>query len=293
MAQTADSLQYGAMSHEIDIPSLLRSGLGGAALFAVFAFVEAALPGGGRGDGRISRIALNLSMPLLGALLLAVVPFSTTIAATIAEREGLGLFQQVPAPAAIVLATALLLRTFLAYWLHRAAHRWTWLWRMHRVHHSDPAFDLSLAVRHHPFEALVAVAVYGSAGIALGLPVWAALIIDTIMLAAAFWEHIDASIPAPLRRPIAGWLTTPEWHRVHHSAYQPETDSNFGSLLVGWDRLFGTYRAPAADGPDRIGLGEASDLLAGSWLAQLASPFESDRRWAGADARLPFSQNRR
>ncbi len=293
MAQPADSLQYGSMSFDIDTDSLLRSGIIGATLFAVFALIEAALPGGRRSEARVARIALNLSMPLFGALILALVPFSTTIAAAIAERHGLGLFQHVPAPAAIILAVALLVRTLLADWLHRAAHRWAWLWRIHRVHHSDMAFDLSLAIRHHPFEALVALAVYGAAGLALGLPVWAALAVDTIMLAAAFWEHIDASIPAPLRRHIGGWLTTPEWHQVHHSAYQPETDSNFGSLLVGWDRLFGTFRAPAAAGPDRIGLGEASDLLAGSWVAQLASPFDSDRRWHGADRRLSFGQNRR
>ncbi len=277
---------------DIDIDALLRSGVAGAALFAIFALIEAALPGGGKGDSRISRIALNLSMPLIGALLLALVPFSTTIAAAIAEREGFGLFQQIRAPAAIILAVALLIRTLLVYWLHRAVHHWAWLWRIHRVHHSDTAFDLSLALRHHPFEALIAVAVYGSMGLVLGLPVWAALAVDTIMLAAAFWEHIDASLPEPVRRRIGGWLSTPDWHRIHHSADQPETDSNFGSLVVGWDRLFGTFRNPTAAGPDRIGLGAASDLRAGSWVAQLASPLDSDHRWRGTGGRLHISPPR-
>ena len=292
MAQVGLTLQYGSMLVDIDIDALLRSGAAGAALFAAFALIEAALPGGRNADSRVRRIALNLSMPLIGAILLVLVPFSTTIAAAIAEREGIGLFQQVRAPGAIVLAVALLVRTLLAYWLHRAAHHWAWLWRIHRVHHSDTAFDLSLALRHHPFEALIAVAVYGSASLALGLPVWAALTVDTIMLAAAFWEHIDASLPEPVRRRIGTWLTTPDWHRIHHSAEQPETDSNFGSLVVGWDRLFGTFRLPTAAGPDRIGLGAASDLLAGSWVAQLASPIDSDHRWRGADPRLHISPPR-
>ena len=292
MAQPDLTHQYGSMFVDIDIDALLRSGAAGAALFAIFALIEAILPGGGKSDSRIKRIALNLSMPLIGAILLALVPFSTTIAAAIAEREGIGLFQQIRAPAAIILAVALLVRTLLVYWLHRAAHHWAWLWRIHRVHHSDTAFDLSLALRHHPLEALIALALYGSMGLVLGLPVWAALAVDTIMLAAAFWEHIDASLPEPVRRRIGTWLTTPDWHRIHHSADQPETDSNFGSLVVGWDRLFGTFRNPTADGPDRIGLGAASDLRAGSWVAQLSSPFDSDRRWRGADGRLHISPPR-
>jgi sterol desaturase/sphingolipid hydroxylase (fatty acid hydroxylase superfamily) len=37
-------------------------------------------------------------------------------------------------------------------------------------------------------------------------------------------------------------MSTPNWYRVHHSAHQPETDSNYGCLFTVWDRMFGTAR---------------------------------------------------
>lgn len=41
---------------------------------------------------------------------------------------------------------------------------------------------------------------------------------------------------------------TPDVHRVHHSARVDESQSNYGSILTWWDRLFGTYRAEPAGG---------------------------------------------
>jgi sterol desaturase/sphingolipid hydroxylase (fatty acid hydroxylase superfamily) len=42
-----------------------------------------------------------------------------------------------------------------------------------------------------------------------------------------------------------GWLdkmfNTPSTHRVHHGTNSQYIDSNYGNLLMIWDRLFGTY----------------------------------------------------
>jgi sterol desaturase/sphingolipid hydroxylase (fatty acid hydroxylase superfamily) len=37
-------------------------------------------------------------------------------------------------------------------------------------------------------------------------------------------------------------MATPNWHRIHHSSYQPNTDSNYGCLFNIWDRVFRTAR---------------------------------------------------
>ena len=37
-------------------------------------------------------------------------------------------------------------------------------------------------------------------------------------------------------------IVTPDLHRIHHSAWQPETDSNFGAVFPQWDLLLGTFR---------------------------------------------------
>jgi len=59
---------------------------------------------------------------------------------------------------------------------------------------------------------------------------------------------------------------------VHHSSSQPQTDSNYGSLLTLWDRMFGTYRVPSSS-DFQIGLAEPRDSRVDSLWWQLKSPF--------------------
>ena len=35
---------------------------------------------------------------------------------------------------------------FFFYWMHRAKHRWNWLWRLHETHHSSRDLDETLSV---------------------------------------------------------------------------------------------------------------------------------------------------
>jgi hypothetical protein len=53
-------------------------------------------------------------------------------------------------------------------------------------------------------------------------------------------------IPAVLGGERCGWLrmiiVSPNMHRVHHSDWQPETDSNFSSIFSWWDRLGRSFR---------------------------------------------------
>ena len=53
-----------------------------------------------------------------------------------------------------------------------------------------------------------------------------------------------------------GWIVSPAFHRVHHSADRSESGKNLSMLLTVWDALFGTraivkrpasYGLPAAD----------------------------------------------
>jgi hypothetical protein len=42
---------------------------------------------------------------------------------------------------------------------------------------------------------------------------------------------------------------------VHHSAWKPETNSNFGAVFPIWDVVFGTFRAAPRDGHEQMRLG--------------------------------------
>ena len=49
---------------------------------------------------------------------------------------------------------ALLALDVARYGEHALLHRVPLLWRLHRVHHSDPQYDCTTALRFHPVEAL-------------------------------------------------------------------------------------------------------------------------------------------
>jgi exosortase len=70
----------------------------------------------------------------------------------------------------------------------------------------------------------------------------------------ALYSHANLRLEPSLDRLLRRILVTPSQHAVHHSDLQPETDSNYGSVLTIWDRLFGTYVDPQDARIPRFGL---------------------------------------
>ena len=260
-------------------------------LFVFFAAVELF----GRGFGSppntsLGRMSTNFGLVVISAVVALVVPLSSMAGALLASANGWGLFNVWLAPWWIVIVVALVARTLAGYWIHRAMHAVPWLWRIHRVHHSDTHFDLTLSLRSHPFDALLRMMVFAGVSLALGLPIWAVLLVEVALTAANFWEHVDATLPPMMQRALGTVLVTPAAHRLHHSAWQPQTDSNFGAGLIVWDRLFGTYRSPQAEQAERIGLGDAHDHAASNLWQQLLLPFadaDADAEESRAVSRSP------
>jgi sterol desaturase/sphingolipid hydroxylase (fatty acid hydroxylase superfamily) len=79
-----------------------------------------------------------------------------------------------------------------------------------------------------------------------------------------------------------------EPHRWHHSRTLQEANSNYGSNLIIWDLLFGTFFLPRdRQPPEAIGIGDMP-AFPSRYLEQLASPFnwrQVKARAAASDAR--------
>jgi exosortase len=152
-----------------------------------------------------------------------------------------------------------LLLTFLVldlwrYWEHRFFHRIPWLWRVHLVHHSDTQIDVTTSERHHPLEYLLGTVVMIGLIAALGLPTAAVGVYLLAATVVALYSHANLRLEPSLDRLLRSVVVTPSQHAVHHSDLQPETDSNYGSVLTVWDRLFGTYVDPQEARIPRFGL---------------------------------------
>lgn len=171
-----------------------------------------------------------------------------------AAAHGVGLLNLTATPALVALPVTIVALDLVSYGWHRANHRVRLLWRFHRVHHSDPTFTVSTALRFHPGELVLSLPLRLVAIAVLGAPVAAVACFETLFAVANLVEHGDIRFPAALERRLAALCVTPALHRRHHSQRPAELDSNFGTVFSVWDRLLGTYGPASAAATVHTGL---------------------------------------
>lgn len=222
------------------------------------------------------RWAENLGLALVSTLALRLaVPVAALDIARWAGQAGFGLLHQVQLPSVAAAALSIVLLDAAIYWQHRAMHRFRWLWRIHRVHHSDTGFDVSLALRFHPFEIVLSMLYKLTVIGLLGAAPLAVVVYESALLGFALWTHANLALPAGVDRRLRWLIVTPEMHRVHHSVERAETDSNYGNILSLWDRLFASYVARPRQPSDQmpIGLSEFREPRAQRLSSLLEQPF--------------------
>ena len=198
----------------------------------------------------------NLGMMALDTILVRILfPTAAVGVALAAEANGLGLLNQLAIPAWLELLVAIVALDLIIYGQHVLFHAAPWLWRLHRVHHSDVAVDVTTGVRFHPLEIILSMLIKLAAVVALGAPALGVMLFEIILNATSMFGHSNIRLPASADRIARALLVTPDMHRVHHSIVARETNSNFGFNLAVWDRLFGTYRALPAAGHEAMTLG--------------------------------------
>ncbi|MDX1695674.1 MAG: sterol desaturase family protein [Ketobacteraceae bacterium] len=140
-----------------------------------------------------------------------------------------------------------------AFWFfHFTMHKVRWFWAVHVTHHSSERMNYSTALRQN-FTLL-----FNGGWLFWWVPIalvgfdknWATIAIE-LNLAYQFFLHTETK--SPLDR--FGWLlNTPSHHRVHHGSQRQQIDTNFGGVLIIWDRLFGTFVPESKAGTIQYGL---------------------------------------
>jgi len=237
-----------------------------AAVFAVLFTVERAWPAVPRRGGW-RRVGRNLGLWAMNAGLspLLVVPL-TAWAATLAPWQRPAWWGGAPG-----LVLDLVLLDFWIYWWHRANHEVPLLWRFHVVHHLDGFLDTTTALRFHFGEVILSAGVRALAVAALAIPLASVLTFEAAVLVAALFHHSDIRIPPRLEAALSQAIITPAIHWVHHHAVRADTDSNYGTMLSLWDRLFASRslspRTPAmAIGVESMGERPLGVLLLAPFL---------------------------
>ncbi len=252
-----------------------------------------------RRERRLSRLlrwSNNLGLVVLNSTLLRLLfPAAAVGMAMFAQQHGWGLFNWLNWPHLLEVVLAIVILDLVIYLQHVLVHAVPLLWRLHRVHHADPDYDVTTGIRFHPIEIIVSMLIKFAAIAALGPAVLAVIIFEVLLNGMAMFNHGNVRLPRRLDQVLRLFVVTPDMHRVHHSIEDDETNSNFGFNLSLWDRLFGTYRAQPRKGhvDMQIGIRQFDQPRQVSWLSGLLIlPFlgRSDgyainrRNWAGKDA---------
>ena len=177
------------------------------------------------------------------------------VSALYAMDNQIGLLNQFLIPDWFSIVITLLLLDLAIYGQHRASHRWQWLWRFHKVHHSDLDFDVTTGIRFHPIEIIISMCYKVIIIYIVGCNPLAVVVFEVVLSGASLFNHSNIFIPLKLERRIRLWIVTPDMHRVHHSSKDKEIDSNFGFSISIWDRLFSSYIDQPQLGHDKMNIG--------------------------------------
>jgi len=193
------------------------------------------------------------------------------LAATLSNALGMTLWPT-GLPLLLQLAIALVIAEFPQYWLHRWQHEHDALWRFHAVHHSAPRLYWLNAARFHPLDLGLLYVVGYVPLVVLGCPPEVVLLFGLFDAVFGMLQHCNIDVRlGPLNR----IFSMAEPHRWHHSRTLVEANTNYGSNLIIWDLVFGTFFLPAdREPPANIGIAELPDFPT-TYLAQIAAPF----RW--------------
>lgn len=140
------------------------------------------------------------------------------------------------------LPVGLLTSTFVAYWWHRASHRFDALWLLsHQLHHSARRIDIPGAFFAHPIEVVVkSTLAFMVATAVLGLSHEVASAVGACSALLSISLHWNIRTPHAL----GFFVQRPEMHCLHHE--YGEHRRNYGDLPI-WDLLFGTFENPRCE----------------------------------------------
>ena len=129
---------------------------------------------------------------------------------------------------------------FMFYWFHRTSHHVRWFWASHITHHSSKYLNLSTALRHNILSPLIGLWIFWLPISFLGFSLAQLELTVFLNITYQFFVH------TPCVKNMPNWVNaifcTPSHHRVHHGTNEKYLNKNFGSVLIIWDRFFGTFQ---------------------------------------------------
>ena len=201
-------------------------------VLVVMMFLEWKFPRRKLNHSRKLRWPNNLILVLIDAILLRViVPGLAVGVAIIVKQKQWGVFNLFVDYYWFKVVISVILLDFIIYLQHVMFHVFPLFWRIHRMHHTDLDIDVTTGLRFHPIEIILSMFIKMASVVVFGVPVIAVLIFEILLNATSMFEHSNVFVPLKVDKYLRWFIVTPDMHRVHHSIYRQETDSNYGFNL--------------------------------------------------------------
>lgn len=217
-------------------------------------------------------LILNCGVKSLLAMLFVSAQLVVAMSVAFTLQQNFGSVNLIQLPwlliAAVFTAVFFVAEDLSRFLLHRAMHRIPFLWRYHKTHHSAQILTPLTVHRVHPIE----ICLYYMRGVLVfGIVSGVFIYVFGSKLSALDILGVDAlgflfnMVAANLRHSHI-WLSfgrfervfiSPAQHQIHHSIAPEHHDTNFGTCLAVWDRLFGSWIA-AGMIPKRLRFGVAA-----------------------------------
>lgn len=213
------------------------------------------------------------------ASLLTLVAVRALLAPLALALAALGTHRLWPAgwPLLAQLPLALVLAELFQYWSHRLSHEWEPLWRLHATHHSAPRLYFLNAARFHPLDIVVDTTAGLIPLVLLGCPAPVQALFALFTGVFGYLQHCNVRVALG---PLNYVFSMAELHRWHHAKDLREANTNYGSNLILWDLVFGTFFWPRdRKPPEEIGIPDLPAFPQTYW-GQLLSPL----RWRAIQA---------
>ncbi len=242
--------------------------------FVLLLILETVFPLFSGWKNRFRHIVRNIGIVIVDNLIFFILlAFVTGYIFRMIEQNQIGLFNYLALPTILRIALLIIVFDLWMYIWHVMVHRSSFLWRFHRMHHSDPNMDVSTALRFHPGEIILSTIFRWGIFLLLGVTTFDLLLYETIMLPIIFFHHSNYYLPEKVDKILRTVIVTPWMHWVHHSHIFEETNSNYGTIFSWWDRLFSTFRLREEPVTIQYGLNEIKSSNWQTFIGMLKTPF--------------------
>ncbi|MFK7756226.1 MAG: sterol desaturase family protein [Flavobacteriales bacterium] len=158
--------------------------------------------------------------------------------------------------------------------VHNTLHRFEFLWRFHKVHHSVKEMGFAAHLRYHWMEnVFYEPAKYLALLLIGGFEPSSVFVIYYINITIGHLNHANINLDYG---PLKYILNNPRMHIWHHAKELPDGTHgvNFGISLSLWDYLFGTAHIPESGRDIELGF-ENDEVYPQTFTGQLKTPFTS------------------